>query len=39
MGAGVAEHTYLFLTGMAVGGWVLGFSIFASTRRRIVHYL
>lgn len=39
MGAGVAEHTYLFLTGMAVAGWALAFSVFANTRRRIVHYL
>ena len=39
MGAGVAPHTYLFLAGMAAVGWVLTFSIFAYTRRRIVHYL
>jgi hypothetical protein len=35
----VAQHTYLFLAGMAVAGWALAFSIFANTRRRIVHYL
>jgi ABC-type polysaccharide/polyol phosphate export permease len=39
MGKGVAPHTYLFLAGMAVVGWAITFSIFASTRRRIVHYL
>jgi ABC-type polysaccharide/polyol phosphate export permease len=39
MGAGVAEHTYLFLAAMAAAGWAITFSIFANTRRRIVHYL
>ncbi len=39
MGLGVAPHTYLFLAGMAVVGWALTFSLFANTRRRIVHYL
>ena len=39
MGQGVAPHTYLFLAGMAVVGWGLTFSLFANTRRRIVHYL
>ncbi|MBS0334452.1 MAG: ABC transporter permease [Proteobacteria bacterium] len=36
---GVAPHTYLVLAAMAVLGWGLVFSLFASTRRRIVHYL
>jgi ABC-type polysaccharide/polyol phosphate export permease len=39
MGAGVAPHTYLFLAVMAAVGWALTFSIFATIRRRIVHYL
>jgi ABC-type polysaccharide/polyol phosphate export permease len=39
VGQGVAPHTYLFLAGMAVVGWALTFSLFANTRRRIVHYL
>ncbi|MFI4965445.1 MAG: ABC transporter permease [Caulobacterales bacterium] len=39
LGHQVAPHTYLFLTGMAAVGWALTFSIFARTRRRIVHYL
>jgi ABC-type polysaccharide/polyol phosphate export permease len=39
MSKGVAPHTYLFLAGMAVVGWALTFSLFANTRRRIVHYL
>jgi ABC-type polysaccharide/polyol phosphate export permease len=39
LGAGVAPHTYLFLAGMAVVGWLATFSLFANTRRRIVHYL
>jgi ABC-type polysaccharide/polyol phosphate export permease len=39
LGREVAPHTYLFLAGMAVLGWVVTFSIFANTRRRIVHYL
>ena len=39
MGATVAPHTYLFLAGMAVVGWLLTFSLFATIRRRIVHYL
>jgi ABC-type polysaccharide/polyol phosphate export permease len=39
MGGGVAPHTYLFLAVMAALGWALTFSIFAYTRRRIVHYL
>jgi ABC-type polysaccharide/polyol phosphate export permease len=39
LGTEVAPHTYLFLTGMALAGWGVTFSIFAITRRRIVHYL
>jgi ABC-type polysaccharide/polyol phosphate export permease len=39
LGTEVAPHTYLFLAGMAVVGWAATFSIFANTRRRIVHYL
>ncbi len=39
MGVGVAPHTYLFLALMAAAGWALVFSLFANTRRRIVHYL
>lgn len=39
MGAPVAPHTYLFLAIMAAGGWGVTFSIFATIRRRIVHYL
>lgn len=39
MGAQVAPHTYLFLAVMAVVGWSVTFSIFATIRRRIVHYL
>jgi ABC-type polysaccharide/polyol phosphate export permease len=39
LGTEVAPHTYLFLAGMAVVGWAVTFSIFANTRRRIVHYL
>jgi ABC-type polysaccharide/polyol phosphate export permease len=39
MGGSVAPLTYLVLTSMAVLGWILTFSVFALTRRRIVHYL
>ena len=39
MGAPSAPHTYAFLVIMGVAGWALVFSIFAMTRRRIVHYL
>ncbi|HXA38090.1 MAG TPA: ABC transporter permease [Phenylobacterium sp.] len=39
MGGPVAPHTYLFLAVMAAVGWALTFSIFATIRRRIVHYL
>ncbi|WP_324947574.1 ABC transporter permease [Phenylobacterium sp.] len=39
MGVGVEPHTFAFLAGMAVVGWVVVFVLFANTRRRIVHYL
>jgi ABC-type polysaccharide/polyol phosphate export permease len=39
LGREVAPHSYLFLAGMALVGWAITFSIFANTRRRIVHYL
>ncbi|RAK59976.1 ABC transporter permease [Phenylobacterium hankyongense] len=39
MGGQVAEHTYLALAIMAALGWAVTFSVFAVTRRRIVHYL
>ena len=39
MGAPIAPHTYSFLAIMALVGWGLVFSLFAVTRRRIVHYL
>jgi ABC-type polysaccharide/polyol phosphate export permease len=39
LNAPVAPHTYLFLSVMAGAGWALTFTIFALTRRRIVHYL
>ena len=39
LGGQVAETTYLVLAIMALGGWAVTFSIFAQTRRRIVHYL
>lgn len=39
MGLSTAPHTYSFLAVMALVGWGLAFSLFAVTRRRIVHYL
>lgn len=39
MGAPIAPHTYLVLAIMAAIGWAAVFSLFAITRRRIVHYL
>lgn len=39
LGANVAPHTYLWLSVMALIGWAVAFSVFARTRRRIVHYL
>jgi ABC-type polysaccharide/polyol phosphate export permease len=39
LGDGVEGLSYLVLGAMAVGGWALTFSVFAMTRRRIVHFL
>jgi ABC-type polysaccharide/polyol phosphate export permease len=39
LGAPIAPHTYSILAIMALIGWGLVFSVFAVTRRRIVHYL
>lgn len=39
LGKVVTPHTYIFLAGLAVLGWVLAFGLFSNTRRRIVHYL
>jgi ABC-type polysaccharide/polyol phosphate export permease len=39
LGAPIAPHTYSTLALMALLGWSLAFSLFAVTRRRIVHYL
>ncbi|WP_165842829.1 ABC transporter permease [Phenylobacterium deserti] len=39
MGGHVASSSYVVLTLMALIGWGVTFSIFAVTRRRIVHYL
>jgi ABC-type polysaccharide/polyol phosphate export permease len=39
LGQGVAAISYLVLGSMALAGWALTFSVFAMTRRRIVHYL
>jgi len=39
MGAPIEPHTYSTLLIMAVIGWGVAFSLFAVTRRRIVHYL
>lgn len=39
LGETVAPHTYVVLVLMALFGWLLTFTIFARTRRRIVHYL
>jgi ABC-type polysaccharide/polyol phosphate export permease len=39
MGLPCAPHTYSFLAVMALVGWACAFSLFAVTRRRIVHYL
>ena len=39
LGGTVQPLTYWVLIGMALAGWALTFSIFANTRRRIVHYL
>ncbi|MDP3749241.1 MAG: ABC transporter permease [Phenylobacterium sp.] len=39
MGKPVDVETYVFLSLMALVGWGLTFTVFALTRRRIVHYL
>lgn len=39
LGTPVAPLSYLVLVTMAVVGWAITFSLFAVTRRRIVHYL
>lgn len=39
MGQAVDPLTWAVLAGMAVIGWALTFTVFALTRRRIVHYL
>ncbi|WP_374469845.1 ABC transporter permease [Phenylobacterium sp.] len=39
LGAPVAPLSYTVLAVMALAGWALTFSVFAVTRRRIVHYL
>ena len=39
LGQPVSALTYQILVGMALGGWLVAFAIFARTRRRIVHYL
>jgi ABC-type polysaccharide/polyol phosphate export permease len=39
LGVAVAPLSYLVLSVMALVGWTLAFSLFAVTRRRIVHYL
>lgn len=39
LGQPVQAHSYVFLVGMAVVGWLVTFTIFARTRRRLVHYL
>jgi len=39
LGGEAPARTYLILVVMAVVGWIVTFSLFAVTRRRIVHYL
>ena len=39
LGHAVEPNTYVVLVTMAVAGWTLTFTVFARTRRRIVHYL
>lgn len=39
MGKPAEPHTYSFLAIMALVGWSLAFGVFATTRRRIVHFL
>jgi len=39
LGQSVQGHSYVVLVAMAVVGWLVTFTIFARTRRRLVHYL
>jgi ABC-type polysaccharide/polyol phosphate export permease len=39
LGQSVLGHSYVVLVAMAVLGWLVTFTIFARTRRRLVHYL
>jgi ABC-type polysaccharide/polyol phosphate export permease len=39
LGMAVPLNSIVFLLGMAVVGWALSFMLYASVRRRIVHYL
>lgn len=39
LGGHVSAHSYVILALMALCGWALTFTVFALTRRRIVHYL
>jgi ABC-type polysaccharide/polyol phosphate export permease len=39
LGQPVDSLSYGVLIGLAVAGWAASFSVFALTRRRIVHYL
>lgn len=39
LGGQVSAHSYVILALMALSGWALTFTVFALTRRRIVHYL
>lgn len=39
LGQPVMPHTYVVLVAMALCGWLVTFTIFARTRRRLVHYL
>jgi ABC-type polysaccharide/polyol phosphate export permease len=39
LGKAVDPLSFALLAGLAVAGWAVTFSVFALTRRRIVHYL
>jgi ABC-type polysaccharide/polyol phosphate export permease len=39
LGQSVQMHSYVVLVAMALVGWLVTFTIFAHTRRRLVHYL
>ncbi len=39
LGEAAGGHSYLILSIMALAGWAVTFTVFALTRRRIVHYL